>query len=77
MTVSIPEEVIDSFDDLYQAYLHRAPKMYPVILQGLNTESVLKDSNQESAQELLEIIRTEHAQCVYPKEEKSMMEHHE
>lgn len=73
MTVSIPEEVIDSFDDLYQAYLDRAPKMYPVILQGMNVESVLRDSNQESALKILEIIQTEHAQCVYPKNEGSLM----
>ena len=74
MTVAVPEKVIDTLSDIYNAHSTCVPKMYPVILEGLNVESILFDSKQARSQKILKIIQTERAQCAYPKEEKSMME---
>lgn len=73
MTVSAPEKVIDSLNDLYQVHKKRQPKVYPVLLEGLNIESMILDSKESSAHAIHDIIKKEPAKCVYPMVESSMI----
>ena len=67
LTVSIPEIVIDSLDDLHRH------KLQPMLMRGMNVELVLRSSNQKSADQVLDTIKKNESLSILEMDQQNIL----